>query len=588
MQPPDARTGSFSLRVDPASYLDGEPAGGFSLELDDSSDGLVARVHIEGAANLRALYCDLEYDAAEYTPVEAGPTELLGVGDDVLRLAVLDDPGVAHLGALKAHWDACAGFSGDGAVAEVRFSREPFTASPSRGVSNALTSDAVQPYLFLNYTAQRLKWTYYYPGDYNQDGRVNLSDLTPLGRHWKKYMYYYDDDPPFVRRLDFVIDSNRDHRINIQDLTEIGRRFGEGVECFHIYSSANPDADYPAAPDAPSSIAPLAEVPMITAQGEAGKEPVYFDQLLPDLQEGYCYWVRPVFGEAEGTPSDVVLCDTTGLDSFSYHIQPETSADIFFDPAQFDIVEQYNAEFGNPGSWPTEHINEFFVGERKGRILVASYPPSIECCFTGDWHCFRLFLSREPQPEILVPVGGYSWDYGWGDDVDAAYNEIAQLLTWYYDNRGDMDQDGEVLVDDMIQLARLFGEECLSLGHESFDPESVQYMVDSNNDGLIGITDINMIGNCRYNTVTGYNIYAATDPEDAPGGDNWKYYPRPPVAPIGYVTLADDALGVLFVDRLHFSFRIYNPEPGMWIWVQPKAGDELGGIPEGAIVQIPE
>jgi hypothetical protein len=613
MQPPDARAGSFNLRVDPASYLDGECAGGFSLELDDSDDGLVARVHVEDASNLRALYCDLEYDAAKYTPVDAKSTALLGVGDDVLKLAVLEDPGVVHLGVLKAHWDGCTGFSGDGAVAEVRFTREPFTASPNRSASSALASDAVKPYLFLSYSTRRLKWTYYYPGDYNQDGRVNLSDITPLGRHWGWRMYY-EGDLPFERRLGYVIDGNRDNRITIQDMTEIGRRFGEGVEHFNIYSSAKPGRGYPATPDAPSSIAPLAEVPMATALGEAGTEPVYFEQLLPGLMEGHSYWVRPVFGGAEGTPSNAPLCDTTGLDSFSYGVQPETylddgqlggleldfgadgqelvvdvtmkgavnlhyiSADVVFDPGRLNFVGAFGADFEAPGSMLLDKIHP--VGECAGRIVVSYHYLPGENGFSGDWNCFRLFFTREPQPKIAIRVGGFHW----ADEVNAQYNEITQLYTWYYANSGDMDQDSEVLPDDIIQLTRFIHQS----SPEDFDSASAQYMADANNDGFININELTLVGQNYRCTVTGYNIYAATDPEDAPGGANWHYYPRPPVAPIGYVTLADDALGELFVDRLHFSFRIYNPEPGMWIWVQPKAWDEIGEIPEGAIVQIPK
>nr|MDQ3023643.1 PKD domain-containing protein [bacterium] len=82
-------------------------------------------------------------------------------------------------------------------------------------------------------------WTYSNPGDYNKDGEVNISDLTPLG----KYLGATDNSPDWDKAR--TADGNGDGEVNISDLSPLGSGLGSAVEGYLLRYSAvpsNPDA----------------------------------------------------------------------------------------------------------------------------------------------------------------------------------------------------------------------------------------------------------------------------------------------------------------------------------------------------------
>ena len=109
-----------------------------------------------------------------------------------------------------------------------------------------------QSYLTFDGTAT-LNWDYARPGDYNQDSEVNISDLTPLGASFLQSVA----PAKFPRTAaTSVVDGDDNGEINISDITPIGANFHASVRKYNVYASLNA-ADYPSAPDAVSTIAPL-------------------------------------------------------------------------------------------------------------------------------------------------------------------------------------------------------------------------------------------------------------------------------------------------------------------------------------------
>ncbi|MCB1186918.1 hypothetical protein KDL29_07095 [bacterium] len=82
------------------------------------------------------------------------------------------------------------------------------------------------------------------------------------------------------------------------------------MQSYRIYAG-NADSDYPA-PGAPSSIQPLAELPLEQALGEKSSQRLSFSFMLPAGAEGQSYWVRPVLDGSEGRPSNIAGLPPSG------------------------------------------------------------------------------------------------------------------------------------------------------------------------------------------------------------------------------------------------------------------------------------
>ncbi len=81
-----------------------------------------------------------------------------------------------------------------------------------------------------------LTWSYYNVGDYNQDGGVNIQDITPLAEH---FFHRVGDDP-----FDEVVDGNSDGIINISDITPLAENFFNSVSEYAIFGSIDGEQEF--------------------------------------------------------------------------------------------------------------------------------------------------------------------------------------------------------------------------------------------------------------------------------------------------------------------------------------------------------
>jgi hypothetical protein len=104
-----------------------------------------------------------------------------------------------------------------------------------------------------------LTWTEQITGDYDQNGEVNLADITPLGQHFGKLVDYGPPDPPgepawwpagdpdadgaMNWRL-ARIDGDHNGELNNADVTPIAQHWNEKVSGFCIYHRLGSDGDY--------------------------------------------------------------------------------------------------------------------------------------------------------------------------------------------------------------------------------------------------------------------------------------------------------------------------------------------------------
>jgi hypothetical protein len=177
-----------------------------------------------------------------------------------------------------------------------------------KAVAAAPVSDASESRLSLQAGSTTLDWDYAMQGDYDQNGEVNVADLTPIAIHFGK-------SPPigvFGREtVESVVDGDGNGEINIGDLTPIGQNFQRRVTGYAVMFTTG--EGFPAAsgdPDGPEAIE-LAIVPFSAATGLSTRDRKEFTH-SPGAQGAGFFYVRPVDETSRGTPSNSVQVEGGG------------------------------------------------------------------------------------------------------------------------------------------------------------------------------------------------------------------------------------------------------------------------------------
>ncbi len=178
---------------------------------------------------------------------------------------MFQSPGKLTYGQVLTNWQYRTGFSGDGMMASVMFRRTPALAT--RRVSVPPNTAGSKTTAEWNSATNTLGWYYFNVGDYNQNSRVDIGDLTPLGANFGASA----GAPPAkfpVGTVLSVVDANNDGQINIQDLAPIGINWLKSSQGgYNVYHSTN-SADIPTLWTDPSNAALLLQnVAFNTATG---------------------------------------------------------------------------------------------------------------------------------------------------------------------------------------------------------------------------------------------------------------------------------------------------------------------------------
>jgi hypothetical protein len=618
-----AKQGDFALYVLPESKELAQQAGLISLSVTPQGQEIIVTANVSGAAGLRGICAELIYPSETYSPVSASCGALLGGADEQLSLCVTDEPGVAELGAVLKNCEQRAGFSGAGELARVRFARRPFAGA--RRVSSVPVWDAAKARLALDVTSARLEWECLMPGDYTEDGKVNIGDVTPLGAYWMQRglteTYSYPD--PRARLFEFDaqanIDGNKNGMLDWQDCLYLGFHMREKITEYRIYHSPNPTADMPDSNAAPSKI------PWAGRVDYAGKiyDPVtgrrYMSIIIPNPTPGDAYWIRPSDGVNEGTPSNYAWYDTSLKDAFSLKVEPVTyifggtasfnktvytqeeniilalhardvkdlgcfSLDVTFDPGAYDFHYDTGTQKAIP-SLPEDTMQT--LAEAYGMIncaLIPNVKPD-SIMFSGNhFELANCRFTRETQTyNVNLPThGGFHdglHDGYYVDRPSISFDPSTGTLNWLYAASGDTNQDGMVINDDLILLSYYWNQMI------PFAFDGAEIMADCNHNGVIGVDDQSPISATLFSITTGYYVYASSDPSAVPVLDGYAGGPSP-VAPIGYVSFTE-AQGDPLVDRLRFSANI-GPQPsGTYLWVMPEYKGKVGMTYQGEYVLVP-
>ena len=294
-----------------------------------------------------------------------------------------------------------------------------------------------------------LRWTERLIGDYDQNGFVNVSDLTPLAQHFNKTVSYRPltetggirgwpagaaDDPQSADNWRLArIDGNMDGVINVSDVTPIAQHWQEDLAGYAVYvvrDGGEPEPLGDGAKDAPSIARPAVIDNM---------QPVSY--LLADTVElpgSFSYFVVPVgnAGSGAGPASEPRVASfnlpptalleanvTTGLAPLTVNFDAAGSAD------PDGSISTYEYDFDNDGTFEAGQANVqhvFTDGEHTVVLRVtddAGASATTELLLSVDDGLAVFSFDRSVKPagsEFTLdgsgslagqPITNYTWDF---------------------------------------------------------------------------------------------------------------------------------------------------------------------------------
>lgn len=136
----------------------------------------------------------------------------------------------------------------------------------------------------------RLRWSYRNTGDYDQNSETNISDLTPIGRHFNKT----PASPDWQQAR--VADGDLNSEVNISDVTPIGRCFLQSVTEYRV--------EYNATGGAGSEFSEFGTVPFDSGEDNSNGW-LRFDATFPGAESGY-YRVVAYYNDQRGIEGNPV------------------------------------------------------------------------------------------------------------------------------------------------------------------------------------------------------------------------------------------------------------------------------------------
>jgi len=173
-------------------------------------------------------------------------------------------------------------------------------------------------------------WTERMLGDFNQDGLVGVSDLTPIGQRYDETVAYDDPaahggiahwptgDPDADGAANWRlarVDGNDDGLIYLTDITTIAQHWEERISGYRLYYQTPSMSEFEMLPNPGNPGSPLT-VPRSSADpGDASRPFRYTLEYTPPIEEGYYqFYVAPYDDstDTEGTPSPVLTLPEEG------------------------------------------------------------------------------------------------------------------------------------------------------------------------------------------------------------------------------------------------------------------------------------
>lgn len=223
---------SASLDLGPSIGAEGARAA-----LVPTAEAGTYTLSVENAQGAKALYGEVRYNPLSQHLT--GMTPQSGSAADPALVLLVDDPanGRAQFGWVLPNFDVRPGLSGSIEIASLSLASGPARVNKQvlkapTGTGNAFTIAGE----VLSDGRPQLTWLEALQGDGDNNGEVNISDLTPLGISFKKSPS--PTDPADSQERDADYDKNGE--VNIADITPVGLNIGTTLGGYVILSG--PDA----------------------------------------------------------------------------------------------------------------------------------------------------------------------------------------------------------------------------------------------------------------------------------------------------------------------------------------------------------
>jgi hypothetical protein len=379
--------GRFALALLDGSMISDQRA--LRMEVSEQGGKTLVQLSLADGSGLKALYYELYYDPDSLTPVALETTGVLG-GGELIGLALSSERGVLSAGHVLPNFDQRGPLHAGGELASFSFTH--VAQGEVRSASNVPASDAAiapaQAVAGSFGTSELLLFQVAYtnPGDYDQNGLVAISDLTPLGQHFNEAVPAVETPSPFGVEnlpLESMIDGDGNGLINIADVTPIGANFGNDVlGGYNVYASADA-SDKPSGNTDPSTIAPLGsfELGTVTESGNPALDRLHYRYGQPSVPPSQLFlWARPVDAAGnEGTPSQTARIAGGGALTLSLSPPPLAGSGDSSAPYELDVLTDYQISLTHSvdGDVTTDPDTALYLF-RLGDILTEPDPEVIE------------------------------------------------------------------------------------------------------------------------------------------------------------------------------------------------------------------
>jgi hypothetical protein len=420
----------FTIDVLPDAEFNEAARAQWELVAHPRGDETLVNVRVQGAQGLRALFCEVHYDAVRYCPVGVCPTSALGPPEQLLQLAILDEPGTVHYAQMLTRPQQRTGFSGSGTLVRLRFAHH--AAWSARRTSAPPVDEAARTRLRDRHPAT-LCWYYTNPGDYNQDGLVNINDIAPLGKLYgdSNTLGYF-----LCGSAQRQADGNDDGLISINDLTAIGRNWGNSaLGGYRVYESTEL-TDYPfnglgGNGGGAVRAATLALADSVTEDTAVSRLEFRLSPASADIHK--YYWVRPVDDDGvEGIASEPLT--QIGLEAPR---DDRSAALAEWDAGTATLTWGYysTGDFNQDGGVNIADLMS--VGVHMGHAVPPD-PNAIEAVIDSDGNgVIEMVDSRAVDDHWLTEVTGYNVyastsliDYPQRNDEPPALEPIGSVSLW--------------------------------------------------------------------------------------------------------------------------------------------------------------
>ena len=311
-----------------------------------------------------------------------------------------------------------------------------FTSTPPTGEMNRVNDLTILDNGDGTFT---LSWHYRNLGDYDQNGKVGISDITPLAMH-----YGESYEPTDANCLLAVIDGSGNGRIGIEDITPIAMNFAAGVHHYAVEGAPNEAGAYEL----------VSEIAQDAGTGDGRLE------YSAIIESPAALWHRVVPYDSEGAPgepSNAVL-------------RPSNEPIIYeASPTEGYQHEEYTFSATVTGAEPLEYVWDFGGGANPDTSTEPS--PTVTLSDAGEYEASLTVTNAYGEasfPFSLTVSERDTWAHTWGGEGHEAAEDLAVdeegniYVLGYTESFGAGSSDVLVLKyapDGELQWARTWGGE---------------------------------------------------------------------------------------------------------------------------------